>query len=108
MQRLRNLRRLHPRRHQPDGACCLHTALLCFASHARCFAQQIPSGVATLPAGAQFSVYAVGNNFPCITSYSQITDAAVAIGASSLVVILGGPNELVRRLCHAAFRCLQR
>jgi len=58
----------------------------------------MPSGVATLPAGAQFSVYAVGNNFPCITSYSQITDAAVAIGASSLVIILGGPNELVRRL----------
>ena len=61
----------------------------------------MPSGVATLPAGAQFSVYAVGNNFPCITSYSQITDAAVAIGASSLVIILGGPNELVRRLRRA-------
>ena len=60
--------------------------------------------MAALPAGAQFSIYAVGNNFPCITSYSQITDAAVSIGASSLVVILGGPDDLVRRLHHVLLR----
>lgn len=40
-------------------------------------------------------MYAIGSTFPCITSYSQITDAAVSLGASALVVVLGGPSDLL-------------
>jgi hypothetical protein len=76
----------------------VRTACLpCFAPSHFC-PQRTPPELATMPAGSSFAMYAVGGAFPCITSYSQITDAAVFLGASALVVILGSPDDLVRLL----------
>ena len=75
---------------------CMPCSCSCDCSLVFSFTQRTPPELAGLPAGSRFAVYAVGGAFPCITSYSQLTDAAVAIGASALVIILGSPTELVR------------
>ncbi len=52
-----------------------------------------PFGVNASTPGARFTIYALSSAFPCITAFSQLTDAARAVNARALVVVMGSASD---------------
>jgi hypothetical protein len=55
-----------------------------------------PEIAAGLLAGAKYTLYAYGAAYPCITGFAELTDMAVALNASALVIVLGSDVDRER------------
>ncbi len=85
---------LHARPTELCAASATCAACIEAGVHNRTSQMVIPPEIVTdLLLGTKYTLYAYGAAYPCITGFAELTDMAVALNASALVIVLGSDAD---------------